>query len=81
MFFADSHATQVIIFLLLAFIERCSILHSTTSWADNRMVNVGLRFRFYCVQGKFSARPLLYFGDAIVKILSPIVPSLSFYQR
>jgi hypothetical protein len=29
------------------------------SWAENRMVNVGLRLCFYWFQGKFSARPLL----------------------
>ena len=34
-----SHATQVmILFLLLTFIERSSILCSTNSWAENRMV-------------------------------------------
>ena len=39
-FTMHSRATQVILSLLLTFLERCSILCSTTSWAENRMVNV-----------------------------------------
>jgi hypothetical protein len=35
------------LFLLLTFLELCSILCSTNSWAENRMVNVGLCF--YCI--------------------------------
>jgi hypothetical protein len=64
-------ATQVILFLLLTFLERCSILCSTNSWAENRMVNVGHHLRFYCVQGKFSARPLLL---VCVHCLACVVP-------
>ena len=58
-FTMHSRATQVILSLLLTFLERCSILCSTTSWAENRMVNVDRRLRFYyssilfyyCAQG------------------------------
>jgi hypothetical protein len=64
-----SHATQVI--LLLTFLEWCCILCSTNSLAENRMVNEGLRLRFYnillyCVQG--NSMPVLFhivrYGEA-----------------
>jgi hypothetical protein len=58
-----SHATQVK--LLLTFLEWCSILCSTNSWAKKRMFNKGLRLRSIVfkacsrrVQGIFNARPL-----------------------
>jgi hypothetical protein len=56
-----SHATKVI--LLLTFPEWCSTLCSTSSWAEDRMVNEvyeGFRLCFYCVQGIYIARPILY---------------------
>jgi hypothetical protein len=44
--------------MVLTFLERCSVLCSTNIWAENRMVNEGLRLRFECVQG--NSVPVLF---------------------
>jgi hypothetical protein len=64
-----SHATQVN--LLFAFLEWCSILCSTNSWAENRMVNEGLHLRFYCVQG--NSMPVLFYIISITNRVFRIV--------